>query len=213
MTESVTTGPVVCSSDVRTRIIAWLLGSLVGALLVAPASARDPEPVPVSRPSTGLLDVLTEQGMGAGHSLFGVGLDVTPLRPALTPIPEAPTRLTLTDPGTAISLDLRLRWPTLPSTDRAGVSLPQPYVTLGPALFVIDPVDALVASSAGGDVSLSLGVRAGVGLTWQLDRNALLFGEYRLTRGADDRSVVPGGGGGSGAGAGYDLLYGVRLRF
>jgi hypothetical protein len=56
-----------------------------------------------------------------------------------------------------------------------------------------------------------MGLKAGAGLRWSLEGRALLFGEYRLTRGSAG-PLSPLGLRGSDAG-GHDFLYGVRFRF
>jgi len=84
-------------------------------------------------------------------------------------------------------------------------------VAVGPALLVVESDDPLGVLADRPDVTLSLGVRAGAGVTWRLDRNATLFGEYRFTRSGDSALAPPGGA--AGDVSGYDFLYGVRFRF
>jgi len=130
-----------------------------------------------------------------GNGIFGVDVDVA--------------RYRLLDPGAAISVDLNLRWPTAPDSE-APPAL-QPHLSVGPALFLSDP-GPVPPTGPGGDASAVLGVKAGAGVTWRLDRRAALFGEYRVTRGGVDALAPLGGGGRSDVG-GFDLLYGLRLRF
>lgn len=74
-------------------------------------------------------------------------------------------------PTTAItsSPSVMLRWPTLVSTDFPKGRV-QPYFTLGPALLFTDTAP-----------EVSLGVKVGTGLAWQLHRHFALFIEYRFT--------------------------------
>jgi hypothetical protein len=143
----------------------------------------------------------------------GLGLDVAPLRPALEPL-RAGSRdpRAVGDPGRAISFDLRLAWPVAGGDAWSGPAL-RPYVTLGPALFVMEPADPMAWLGDRGDVALSLGVKAGAGISWHLDPGAVLFGEYRLTRGSEERTLPLGRGGAGPDVSGFDVLYGVRIRF
>lgn len=83
-----------------------------------------------------------------------------------------PVRLpSVSFPTTAItsSPSVMLRWPTLVSTDFPKGRL-QPYLTVGPSLLFTDT-----------DPEVSLGVKVGTGLAWQLHRRLALFVEYRFT--------------------------------
>jgi hypothetical protein len=133
--------------------------------------------------------------LGAGRRL-GLGLDVGPLRPL--------------DPGATVSLDLRVGWPPTGAEGGEGPAL-QPYLALGPALFIAEPADAESLLGPQSDPTLMLGFKAGAGINWRLDRGAVLFGEYRLTHGSSGPLSPLGLS--SGDTGGYDLLYGVRLRF
>jgi opacity protein-like surface antigen len=118
----------------------------------------------------------------------------------------------LVDPdlhGTAISFDLKLRWPSSAGTI-GGV---EPYLSFGPSLLLMDAdlgprPAALVPRSDG---AIALGLSWGAGLSWRLSRNAELFGGYRfmqygregvLSHGEHDADLV-----------GHDVLYGVSVRF
>jgi hypothetical protein len=151
-----------------------------------------------------------------------LGLDVAPFRPdlGLAPLgggivagPGTPYRLIDTTlHGTAIALDLKLTWPSRVEPSAPG--LLQPYVSFGPAVFVGErhPVPNPLATPS--DVTMRVGLKAGAGLTWQVDRRAAFFGEYRVTRGMEDSLLSIGGRNGPGAGvSGYDLLYGLRFKF
>jgi hypothetical protein len=145
---------------------------------------------------------------------MGFGIDVSPLRPwslaKLAPADPGVSdqRYRLVDPGTAVSFDLRLSWPSneLPTLR----SVLQPYVMVGPALLMPEPNVSLIGPPP--DRPITLGVRAGAGLNWRLDQNATLFGEYRFTRGASESLLHLGGKSTSEVG-GFDVLYGVRFRF
>jgi hypothetical protein len=130
-----------------------------------------------------------------GGGVFDVGVDVGPYR--------------LLEPSTSVGFDLRLRWPSPAALgDLATV---QPYFLLGPTFFMTDPDPVTRALDPRADTTYGLGVRAGAGLTWTLDPNATLFGEYRVTRGGGER-LLPLGRSASDV-SGYDLMYGVRVRF
>jgi hypothetical protein len=177
----------------------------------------DPDVPPLAAPS--LFGVLSGMWLDSVPGV-GLGVGVQPLRGDLgiagAALPDearallGPYRL-LDDRGTAISFDLRLRWPS--PVDVAGAGAVQPYVAVGPALFLAEPDITTQVLNSRADTALSLGVRAGAGVTFALDRNASFFSEYRFTRGARE-SNPPGGRNGAGEDpVGFDLLYGVRFRF
>jgi hypothetical protein len=141
-----------------------------------------------------------ERGPAAWSSVgrrLGLGLDVGPLH--------------VMDPGATVSLDLRVGWPPAGGAEPEDGRGLQPYLTVGPALFIAEPADAESLLGPQSDPTLTLGFKAGAGVSWRLDRGALLFGEYRLTRGSAG-PLSPFGIQSDDAG-GYDLLYGVRFRF
>ena len=166
-------------------------------------------------------------GQKTDRSPFGLGVDVAPLKQKLGDNPAAERsaatqvyRLADTDllRTTAIGLDLKLRWPA--STSRESLAFPlQPYLSLGPALLVAHPDDtgwnntgvfnrtATPPLKTGqSDTSMSLGMKSALGLTWQLTKDASLFGEYRLIQ---DRFGLPA----HGLADHGDLFYGFSLRF
>jgi hypothetical protein len=187
--------------------------------LVPPSDALVPRDNPFDlSPSSGPLMVSLGRWLEADSS---VGFDVTRLRPdlgvsrlALDVPPAAGTVYRFIDSNlqqTAVSVDLKLVWPTARDT-RAGVV--QPYVAFGPALFVAERNPFANPLGTLADVALRVGIKAGAGISWQFDSAAALFGEYRVTRGTESPLLSSGGRLGQGSAAsGYDLLYGLRLRF
>jgi hypothetical protein len=150
-----------------------------------------------------------------------VGFDVTRLRPdlglsrlALGIEPTAGTAYRFIDSNlqqTAVSVDLKLVWP---SPRESGAGLLQPYLAFGPAVFVAERNPFANPLGTLADVAVRVGLKAGAGISWQFDTAAALFGEYRIMRGTDSPLLSSGGRLGPGSGAsGYDLLYGLRLRF
>jgi hypothetical protein len=116
----------------------------------------------------------------------------------------------LADPeprGRAVSFDIKLKWPT--------ADLPiEPYVVLGPALFVSQPQELSSLIGIPADPVLRLGAKAGAGFNWRLSKDATLFGSYDVTTttvdgftSAGTKSPAPN------APTGYDLLYGVRFHY
>lgn len=73
---------------------------------------------------------------------------------------------------TAISFDLMARLRLLTSTGFPHGRL-QPYVSIGPALFIADPDRAAT--------DVTLGLLAGAGGAWQFTRELAAFGEFRVT--------------------------------
>jgi hypothetical protein len=148
-------------------------------------------------------------------SVLSVGFGVSPLGVQLPALPlgagghgsDTGLPTTLEAEGKALSLDVRLRWP---GADGAGPL--EPYLSLGPALFLVEPDYAGLLLGTRTDPSVRVGAKAGAGLNWRLGRDVTLFGAYELTTAADGglssgaRAADPGTGG-------YDFTYGIRFRF
>jgi hypothetical protein len=180
-------------------MVAGLVGFFAVLVVLVPAAAR------AGSSAESLLGYLTEPG----HAV-SLGLGVSALRPHLV-APSAPLaagesgRPADVDPqhGTALSVDLRLRWPGVDVTSPV-----EPYVTLGPALFVVEP-DYAARSRL--DPSLQVGAKVGAGVNWRLGKATTLFGAYEVTTAAD-----PAPGARSTADpalTGYDFTYGLRVRY
>ena len=127
----------------------------------------------------------------------GFDLDVSHFRPdikkgsvtACVPIffPScAPATVLSTDlQVTGISFDAMFRLPLLTSKEFPKGQL-QPYLTVGPTVFVTHAEDSGNFTRNGlqfkqDDTNTTVGVKAGAGLAWQFHRNIALFGEYRFT--------------------------------
>ena len=150
-------------------------------------------------PSEPVLGHLTDLG-GA----LSLGFGVTPLRPQLTPPRPAPSDLTLME-STALSFDLKLKWPGSDPTSSL-----QPYLMVGPALFVVEPDYLSRILGTRVDPTLRLGARAGAGVDWHLGKDLTLFGSWETTsEAASPKSRTPGDTGVSG----FDFTYGLRLRY
>jgi len=130
-----------------------------------------------------------------GGGVVGVGVDVGPYR--------------LLEPSTSVGFDLHVRWPS-PAV-LGDIAPLQPYFSLGPTFFMTDPDHVTRTLDPRADTTYGLGVRAGAGLSLTLDPNSTLFGEYRVTRGGGER-FLPLGRSATDV-SGFDLLYGVRVRF
>lgn len=223
---------------IRSMAAAALAFVLTAAIVVAqPLSGSLLEPDPILAPnaltlgssavdqrSTSKLSLET-LGQKVDRSAVGLGVDVAPLRQkfgnnsaadrsAATQIYRlADTELLRT---TAIGFDLTLRWPALSAHESSAIPL-QPYVSVGPALLVARPDDSgwnntgvfsRPTTLRSDTTSMSLGMKSALGLTWQLTKDASLFGEYRLIQ---DRLGLPGHG--TSDRGGSDLFYGFSLRF
>jgi len=167
-------------------------------LVVAVMLALAPMVALAAPPSAPVLEHLTDLG-GA----ISLGFGVTPLRPELTPPVPTPPELSLQ--SSALSFDLKLRWPgsdVLKSLE--------PYLVLGPALFVVEPdyVSRLLGTRV--DPTLRLGTKAGAGVNWHLGKDLTLFGAYESTTGG---ATPFGKTSGDAAVTGHDFTYGIRLRY
>ena len=111
--------------------------------------------------------------------------------------------------GTAISLGLKLRWPT---TGASALNALAPYMSFGPT--VLFPADDALRPAGRSEGSMALGLSWGAGLSWRFARNAELFGSYRFLQfGRDSLShsdrTIPS----DTDLTGHDILYGISIRF
>src|SRR5262245_4757269 len=146
------------------------------ALVIAPMTAF------AASPNEAAPAHLTEIG-----DTLSLGFGVTPLRPQLEPPrPSAPADLGLLE-STTLSFDLKLKWP---GTDV--MKSVQPYLVVGPALFVVEPdyLSRLLGTRV--DPDLRVGARAGAGLDWHVGKDLTLFGAWETTGvAASPRSRTP----------------------
>jgi len=182
----------------RLAAVAVLLLASAAPAIARAASATEPAPA---------------HAIDLGSALsFGFG--VSPLRPQL-PAPLSGGRVSegdrpadLDSHGTALSADLKLRWPG------AEASPLEPYLAIGPALFLVEPDYAGRLLGTRVDPSLRLGARAGAGLNWRLGKDVTLFGAYEVTTAGDAGLPSLGSKPAADPGlSGYDFNYGVRIRF
>jgi opacity protein-like surface antigen len=84
---------------------------------------------------------------------------------------------------TDVSLDLMLRWPGLVSSPQFPKGRLQPYLTVGPAVFLVTARDSTNFGPPNDQSShdTAIGVKAGFGTTWMLTPSIGLFAEYRFT--------------------------------
>jgi hypothetical protein len=188
------------------RLMQWLgVMAVVVVVVAAPAVAQ------AGTSSDNLLDLAAKNGPS-----LGFGLGVSPLHTDLVPpIESAPGSVAAESrmlgdrepAGRAVSFDIKLRWPT--------AQLPiEPYIVLGPALLVDQSHELYSLGGPASDPVLRLGAKAGAGFNWRLTRDATLFGSYDVTTSAADRFSPLGSRGAAASSAtGYDLLYGLRLRY
>jgi hypothetical protein len=195
--------------------LAAIVVLLVAAILPTPARATGINPEDVSASvgsSAAVLERLTDVG-SAVRLGFGVSPLGSPFGAVLGTTPGAHggegRDLDPDSRGTAVSFDLTLAWP-----GTARPSAVEPYVALGPALFVIeaDPAGRLLGTRI--DPTLQLGAKAGAGINWRVGKRATLFGAYEVT------ATPPGGFVPSGAKTpadhgvtGYDFTYGLRFVY
>jgi hypothetical protein len=183
------------------RRLRWLTTVALGvAVAAAPAS------VLAGASSDNLLELATKSGPAVGLG-FGVSpLHWEPLAPPESVAGSAAADRPFGEPrGRAVSFDLKLRWPTS--------DLPiEPYVVLGPALFVDEPHEISSLTAVPGDPIFRIGAKAGAGFNWRLNKDATVFGSYDVTTTTD--GLASRGMKAPAAGTpGYDLLYGVRFRY
>jgi hypothetical protein len=184
------------------------LGGLAALLLVTAAPAIG-SAGPVNEPS---LEHLTD----GGPLSFSFG--VVPLRPQLLAPAAALPGSQAAESGrptdaeaqvAALSLDLKLRWP-----GTGAMSPLEPYMAIGPALFLVEPDYAARVLGTRVDPSLRLGAKAGAGLNWRLGKATTLFGAYEVTT-AGESGLAPLGAKSPSDPVlhGYDFTYGLRFRY
>jgi hypothetical protein len=184
------------------------LGGLAVLLLLAIAPALTIAG-PANEPS---FEHLTDAGP------LSLGFGVAPLRPTLTTPsalgpggqPAEGARATDLDAqATALSFELRLRWPGLDATSPL-----EPFMAVGPALFVVEPDYAARVLGTRIDPSLRLGARAGAGLNWRLGKATTLFGAYEVTAASESGRAPLGARSASDPALhGFDFTYGLRFRY
>ena len=157
-----------------------------------------------------------------GHLTDGsavrLGFGVAPLRSQLGPGPGAILGADASERGrngdadsrgTAVSFDLELAWPSA-----AGTGQVEPYVALGPALFVIEPDYAGRLLGTRVDPALQLGAKASAGVKWRLGKRTTLFGAYEVTAAPQGGFAAPGAKAPADTGlTGYDFTYGLRFLY
>ena len=181
-----------------------VLAALVLALGPGPGAAgAGPDPVGGSTAAS-VLEHLTD-----GGSAIRLGFGVAPLRGPLAPTPAPVPGVQEGETATMVSFDLNLTWP---GAGRSSVL--EPYLVLGPALFVVEPDFAGRLLGTRVDPTLQLGARAGAGLNWRVGKRTTLFGGYEIT------TTTPGGFASSGPKgpaesgiSGYDFTYGLRFLY
>jgi hypothetical protein len=108
-----------------------------------------------------------------------------------------------------VSFDLELTWP-----GAAGTGQVEPYVALGPALFVIEPDYAGRLLGTRVDPALQLGAKASAGVKWRLGKRTTLFGAYEVTAAPQGGFTAPGGKTPADTGlTGHDFTYGLRFLY
>lgn len=125
-----------------------------------------------------------------GHLNVGVGLDVSYFTPDIdvqivsgtdNGVPGTFLLLPIDVSVTPISFDLMLRYQLLTSTEFPKGQL-QPYLTVGPTLFIASAEDtANFFPLNQDDTDTSIGFKIGTGLAWFFTKNVAAFGEYRFT--------------------------------
>jgi opacity protein-like surface antigen len=120
---------------------------------------------------------------------FGVGLDVSHFRPDVsqqtrTICGGACTAAVLGDVDLAVwtvGFDAMFRFPLLKSAQFPHGQL-QPYITVGPAIFVARAEDhGNFVPTHQDDSDTSVGVKVGAGVAWHFTKLIGIFGEYRYT--------------------------------
>ena len=129
---------------------------------------------------------------------------------------NAPYRLVDSDLlGTAVSFDLKLRWPLASTSGTSALGSLAPYLSFGPTV-LFPGAEGLARPGQPGarsDGPMTLGLSWGAGLSWRFARNAEMFGGYRFMQFGRD-SLSPWDRSTSDTDfTGHDFLYGISVRF
>ena len=131
-------------------------------------------------------------------------------------ISSVPYRLVDSDLlGTAMSFDLKMRWPSSSSSGAPALGSLAPYLSFGPTLLVpgAEGVSRPGQPVGRNDGSMAFGLSWGAGLSWRFAHNAELFGSYRFMQFGRD-SLSHGDRPSSDSElTGHDFLYGISVRF
>jgi opacity protein-like surface antigen len=131
-------------------------------------------------------------------------------------ISSVPYRLVDSDLlGTAMSFDLKMRWPSSSGSGASALGSLAPYLSFGPTLLVpgAEGVSRPGQPVGRNDGSMAFGLSWGAGLSWRFAHNAELFGSYRFMQFGRD-SLSHGDRPFSDSElSGHDFLYGISVRF
>src|SRR2546425_706761 len=127
--------------------------------------------------------------------VFGLGIDAFRFRPDI----RRQTRTAkVCSPGCAVgsatfeelelsilgvTLDARFRAPGMFATDSIPNGRLQPYLTVGPTVFIAEAEDStnFAEPSRQSDTDVAVGLTVGWGLAWQFHKHWAIFTEYRFT--------------------------------
>ena len=196
--------------------LAILLAIALGS--AAPAVAWSPGEVELDAATPAGAATVLER-LNDVSSAIRLGFEVAPLRPQLTPAfgalggalgGEGIRPFDHGARGTAVSFDLTLAWPGAAKTGPL-----EPYVAVGPALFLVEPdyTGRLLGTRV--DPTLHLGAKAGAGVNWRLGKHTTLFGAYEVMTAPLGGGASPGARGtpADNGVSGYDFTYGLRLVY
>lgn len=124
---------------------------------------------------------------------YGLGLEVSHFRPNISPqTNKFAVNGSNVGPGftntvnlsvTEIAFDLMLRWPELMASPQFPKGRLQPYLSVGPAIFIATAKDSTNFGPPNDQSTTdgSPGLTAGIGTTWLITQSIGVFGEYRFT--------------------------------
>jgi opacity protein-like surface antigen len=192
----------------------WLAVALSAVSLAVSPGTSDAQGPEIER----WLDGSQPFSLGVDTSRFRVSTLGT--RPVIgtedTALSSAPYRLVDADLfGTAVSFDLKLRWPMSSGSGAGVLGSLAPYLSFGPTVLFPGAESFSRPGQPGGRAEgpMAIGLSWGAGLSWRFTRNAELFGGYRFMQFGRD-SLSHGERGPSDTElTGHDVLYGISVRF
>jgi len=200
----------------------WLLAValVLAALAVRPAwsSAQGPASSGAQSEVGRLLDGSQPFSLGVDSARFRVSTQgatkpsIGTEDPALS---SAPYRLIDSDLlGTAMSFDLKVRWPSSSTAGGSTVGSLAPYLSFGPTVLVPGAEGvSRPGQPAGQNGPMALGLSWGAGVSWRFAPNAELFGSYRFLQFSRDSLAHGDRPLADSDVTGHDILYGLSVRF
>jgi opacity protein-like surface antigen len=181
---------IACAATMPGEAVAeWFVDAYAGAAFTQNARFTQETPAGTNSNADVSFDTAPSFGIRGGRwfeplSVLGVGVDASHFEPhrSRQSVAGSPTGIIRERDFkiSALSFDLMLRWPLLESAAYPKGQL-QPYLALGPAVFVTQTRLGGSRGQSSDDLAASPGAQASAGALWQIHPLIGVFAEYRFT--------------------------------